>query len=140
MNHPILRTKRLSGFTLVELVVVILILAILGAVAAPKLFDTTGDARAASTRQSLTVLRNAIELYRAKEGALPGELGTEADVKADLIPYLQGAFPSCMIGNTNDAIRIQTNGSNLTQSGTEGWAYDNNSGQFIVNHADGSSW
>lgn len=140
MNTSICQNRKPSGFTLVELVVVVLIIAILAAVAAPKLFDTTGDARTASTRQSLSVIRNAIELYRAREGALPGDLGTEEDFKEDLASYLQGMFPPAMIGNANDAIRIQTDGTILGASGSEGWAYDNLSGQFILNHADGAGW
>lgn len=134
------QSQRISnGFTLVELVVVVLILAILAAVAAPRLFDTTGDARNASTRQSLSVIRNAIEMHRARLGVLPGDLGTEEDLKADLAPFLQGAFPEAT-GNNNAAVRIQNNGSILSASGNQGWAYDMTTGQFIVNHADGSDW
>ena len=140
MQHSICPRRSVSGFTLVELVVVVLILAILAAVAAPRLFDTTGDARNASTRQSLSVIRNAIELHRAREGALPGDLGTESDFKEDLVPYIQGMFPSAMIGNTNDSVRLQTDGTGLSPSGSEGWAYDIATGQFIVNHADGAAW
>ncbi len=40
--------KQQQGFTLIELVMVIVILGILSAVALPKFIDTTGDARAAA--------------------------------------------------------------------------------------------
>ncbi|MAT72339.1 MAG: hypothetical protein CMJ58_22785 [Planctomycetaceae bacterium] len=128
------------GFTLVELVIVVLILGILAAVAAPKMFDTAGDARTNATRHSLTVVRDAIQLYRAKNSALPGDGGTEADLKADLVSMLNGPFPEASIGNTGSTVRVTTSGAALSASGTESWAYDNVTGEFIVNHADGAAW
>lgn len=129
-----------AGFTLVELVIVVLILGILAAVAAPKMFDTAGDARTNSTRHSLMVVRDAIQLYRAQNNALPGDGGTEADLKADLVPFLNGPFPTASVGNTGDTVRVQTSGAALSASGTESWAYDNTTGELIVNHATGASW
>ena len=70
---------RRKAFTLVELVIVVLVLGIIAAIAAPKMFDTANDARQNATRQSLAVIRDAIQLYRAANGALPGDSGTEAD-------------------------------------------------------------
>ena len=71
-----------KGFSLIEMVIVILILGIIAAVAAPRMFDTATTAEENTTRQQLAVLRNAIEMYRARSGAYPGsgEL-TGRDVK-----------------------------------------------------------
>lgn len=139
---PMLRTapRRRTGFTLVELVIVILILGILAAVAAPRMFDTATNARTSATRHSLSVVRDSIQLYRAQNGALPGELNTEADLKADLATMLNGPFPRAEVGNIGDTVRIQTSGAALTPSGAQSWAYDTITGQFIVNHATGSTW
>lgn len=128
------------GFTLVELVIVILILGILAAVAAPRMFDTATNARMNATRHSLSVVRDAIQLFRAQNGALPGELGTEADLKADIATMLNGPFPQAEVGNTGDTVRIQTSGAALGPSGAQSWAYDNTSGQFIVNDAACAAW
>lgn len=85
--------NRRTGFTLVELVVVILILGILAGVAAPKLFDTSGKATDNGLRQTLKVVRNAIDIYAANNnGALPGADNQEATFKADLALYLR-KFP-----------------------------------------------
>ena len=52
-----------SGFTLVEILIVVIILGILAAVAIPQFSGSTDDARLTSLDTSLTQVRNAIELY-----------------------------------------------------------------------------
>lgn len=138
-QSPRIRHDR-RAFTLVELVVVVMILAIIAGIASPTMFDAAGDARDSGTHQSLVVVRNAVQLHRAQVGALPGDLGTEADLKADLAPFMSGGFPRAEVGNVGDTIRIQATGAALAASGTESWAYDNVSGQFIVNDAAYATW
>lgn len=126
------------AFSLVELVIVILILGILAAVAAPRMFDQATTARQNGTRQSLVVVRNAIELFRAQTNALP-----TAEIKTQLQTYLQGAFPRAEVGpasNHNDEVRVVSDGNPLSPSGAQGWAYNRQTGQFIVNDASGANW
>ena len=129
-----LRRPGRRGFTLVELVVVILVLGIIAAVAAPKLFNVADNAKSSALKESLAVVRDAIQLYNSQNGTFPGT--DEATLKTALKPYLRGPFPACPLGNTNASIRVVTGDSAaLAASGTEGWAYNNQTGEFIANSA-----
>ncbi len=129
--------RQRKGFTLVELVVVVLVLGIIAAVAAPKMFNTASAARDNATNQSLAVVRDAIELYRAQNEAYPGEAGTEADLQTDLEALLKGPFPkSSVSGAAGDrSVTIKTDGGPLAEDvdGATDWLYDNTTGQFLIN-------
>ncbi len=64
--------KRESGFTLVELLIVAIILAILAAIIVPQFASTTTDATESALRANVTGLRSAIDLYRQQHGEYPG--------------------------------------------------------------------
>jgi len=63
-----------SGFTLVELMVVMLIIAILLAVAIPSYISAIRSAREAALRQDLHTMRDAIEQYTEDKQAAPQSL------------------------------------------------------------------
>lgn len=62
-----------SGFTLVELLIVVIILGVLAAVAIPQFSSNTEDAKISALDTNLAELRNAVELYYHQHGAVyPG--------------------------------------------------------------------
>lgn len=58
------RSSRARGFTLIEILVVVTILAILAGLVVPQLMSYPEEARATRARQDLQALRTALDLYR----------------------------------------------------------------------------
>ena len=65
---------RPSGFTLIELIVVIALVAVLAAVIAPNLLGKATEANRKSATIQLEKIANAVELYRLETGRYPEEL------------------------------------------------------------------
>jgi general secretion pathway protein G len=63
-----------KGFTLIELVFVVVILAILAGVALINLGGTDKDAKIAAAKSDLRTLSTALKVYKAKEGKYPDTL------------------------------------------------------------------
>jgi prepilin-type N-terminal cleavage/methylation domain-containing protein len=129
--------RKHKGFTLIELVVVVMILGILAAVAAPKLLTTSGVAADNGLKETLGVVRDAIERFAADHaGELPGKDGNEATLRSDLAPKYIRVFPKCPVGVQNNGVKIIpgpagpiTGDANPAKS----WAYNTADGGFICN-------
>lgn len=132
------KIKKRGAFSLVELVVVVLILGIIAAVAAPRMFDTAGEARENSTKTSLAILRDAIELYKARNGAYPPAATFSTAIK----PFLKGPFPRVQMGaNKNNTVVATAQDPIATpEAGGAGWTYNQTSGDIAINDAAYISW
>lgn len=62
------------GFTLIELIVVMAIIALLASLVAPRYFRSVDNAREATLRTSLNVMRDAIDKYLGDRGRYPDSL------------------------------------------------------------------
>ena len=78
---------RPNGFTLVELVVVILILGILAGIAAPKFFQVASESEAAAVLTNVRTIFDAVEMFAAEHGRLPAD-ATTGEMPTDLEGYL----------------------------------------------------
>lgn len=63
--------KRQVGFTLIEIMVVVVIISILGAIIIPKIFDKPDQARVVKAKQDIEAIQSALELYRLDNYVYP---------------------------------------------------------------------
>ncbi len=67
-----MKTRNLKGFTLVELLIVAVVLAIFAAIVVPQFSSTTDEAKDSALKSDLAAIRSALDLYRQHHGAYPG--------------------------------------------------------------------
>lgn len=134
-----------AGFTLVEILIVVVILGILAAIVIPQFTQASTEARENSLKSDLQTVRSQIQLYKIQHNndALPGA-GTASWVEAmtdtagtDINGALTGQFgpylqqvptnpfsTTAVIGKT---VRI---GAAAAGAGTDGWRFDAGTGAF----------
>src|SRR6185312_718042 len=66
------------GFTMVEILIVVVILGILAAIAVPKLSNASQVARESSLKESLRLKRTQLGVYKAQHDVYPGFPGGDA--------------------------------------------------------------
>ncbi len=132
-----------SGFTLVELLIVVVILGILAAVVIPQFSSASTEAREAAVMTDLAAIRNAIELYRVQhkdaypgplwadvENQLTGQTDEDGAAGTDFGPYLRTGIPRNPFNNKNDG----TVGTiPATADDATGWYYNKDTGEIRVN-------
>jgi general secretion pathway protein G len=91
-----------SAFTLIEILVVIVVIAILASVVAPEVFSHVGEAKMATARTQMEELSSALDMYRLDNGVYPStDQGLAALTTMPTIdpptnwksPYLRKAVP-----------------------------------------------
>lgn len=155
------RRRRVSAFTLVELVIVVTIIGILAAIAAPRLAGASGSVNAKALEATLTNVRKAIDIYFAEHGSYPGyspgtstpadaAFGKQLTLYSDRAgntnsvygspfifgPYLRSPFPK---NPTNDlkTIKVKANPSEADPAaGSFGWVAVLSTGSFAISATD----
>ena len=132
-------TLKRTGFTLVEILIVVIILGILAAIVIPQFTNASQDARESALLSQLQTLRSQIEFYKLQhKDALPDLVtnwnplitktdssGAPAGAGKSFGPYMQSA-PSNPINN----LTTVTNGNTALAAAAAdcGFIYDYNAG------------
>lgn len=137
--------NRKSGFTLVEILIVVIILGILAAIVIPQFTNASQDARKNSLTSQLQTIRSQVELYKLQhQDKLPNLTGTGANTGWDLLiqktnalgtigtgtgydfgPYLQQVPVNPLNGQS---VVINGDGTAAPTGTTTGWVFDYNAG------------
>ena len=133
--------KRKNGFTLVEILVIVVILGLLAAIIIPQFSDAGSEARVTAVYNDLRKIRGQIELYKFHHNdqlpAFTGEtfaeferrMTTQTDVNGDagtdFGPYLN----SIPINPFNGLNTVRIDGA-IAGTNTDGWRFDTTTGAF----------
>jgi prepilin-type N-terminal cleavage/methylation domain-containing protein len=140
------------AFTLVEVLIVVVIMALLAALVIPQLGNSTADAAESTLLYNLHTLRNQIQVYKAEhlgqvpklvDGSLPqltsftdagGSIGPRG-TQSKLGPYVAGALPMNPLAESNIVVQAASVPPKVEQPGA-GWLYDADTGQIWANSPD----
>lgn len=106
------RLKNQNGFTLVELLVVVIILAVLAAIVIPQLRSSSQDAKLSALDSDLSTLRSSVELYyQQHNNVYPGVIQKHkgsAHTSTEDAFVKQLTYCSDTTGNTTDTCDATT--------------------------------
>ena len=142
-----MKSKYRSGFTLVEVLIVVVILAVLAATIIPQFSDSTKDAKESTMLFNLHTLRSQIQMYRTQhDGLLPGnaldELINATDKDGNIGsggaygPYVTEIPENPFTKSKTVKVITNSPAQNSDVSTTDGWLFNATTGEIWISHAD----
>jgi prepilin-type N-terminal cleavage/methylation domain-containing protein len=155
-GEQVMKHKRRHGFTLVEVLIVVVILGILAATVLPQFTASTADAKEASLAANLATMRAQIQLYKFQHnGAFPAAGSTDpqkfidqmtktTDINGAVVPAGPGTFgpylpsipnnPVDTTSGTPGAVNVTASATDpTTPTGGGGWLYNPTTGTIKAN-------
>jgi general secretion pathway protein G len=139
-------TEPRSAFTLIEVLIVVVIMAILAATIIPQFTDSTKDAKSSTVLFNLHTLRSQIQLYRTQHNGLApdaalAKLMTTTDVSGatgtgpnfPYGPYLR-EIPVNAFTNSKTITTTTDDPLTTAPAGTGGWIYNPTTGSIWIDH------
>ena len=137
--------KAKSGFTLVEILIVVVILGILAAIVIPQFTEASTEAKTSSLCTDLQTMRSQIELYKVQHNddlptdgtagfiaGMTGQTDIYGAVGTDYGPYVQ----KIPINAFTDKDTVDVAGTDTIGNDSHGWDFNPTTGAF---HADDSA-
>ena len=133
------KLTRNKAFTLVELIVVIVVLAILSGVAIPKYFDYAAKAKESACKATLGAVRSAIANFYANTLVNNGTAAYPTLVQMQTTgTVMQETLAANPYNNSSTIAAATYSASAPPTTGNAGWNYDAASGKFWANpHTSG---
>lgn len=140
------RKSRMTGFTLVEILIVVVILGILAAIVIPQFTNASESAKAGSLVTQLQSLRSQLELYQVQHnGVYPNLIGTTAAAWDQFTKHTDTAGNITTTGGKTDVFKwgpyMQQPVRNAFEDSTVcaaaaaagvGWQYDQLTGEIFA--------
>jgi general secretion pathway protein G len=151
------RTRN-SGFTLVEILIVVIILGILAAIVIPQFTNASQDARRSSLQSTVQTLRSQISLYKLQHQDVTPPLASFWDqltlytddqgntnaAKTPVFqfgPYVQTIPANTMVPSANSTVVAATVGAPATDAGATAYFYEASSGKvWAQGKDDAGAW
>jgi general secretion pathway protein G len=128
--------NRKRAFTLIEVLIVVIIMAVLAATIIPQFADSTTDAKRSAMEFDLHTMRSQAELYKMHSGSYPATLKDMTSTTPDGYgPYID-AVPENPFNSSSAEAAVSSVPTGPNATG-EGWLYMKSTGQIWGNCAEG---